>query len=83
MKIAIAGQIAEVERELAMRRNVYPRAVAKGNMRESEAQLCLARMEAVLATLRFCQQHERDIRVFIRNRDELAKLLPAIPVAHP
>lgn len=65
MKTSIAGQIAEVRRELALRRNVYPGLVRSGKMRESEADLCTQRMEAVLATLMFCQQHQADIRAFI------------------
>lgn len=64
-KITIAGQIAEVDRELALRRNAYPRLIASGKMREGEADLCTRRMEAVRATLQFCQAHETEIRAFI------------------
>ena len=45
-------QIAEVERELAMRRNVYPRFVSSGKMRKGEADEHTRRMQAVLETLR-------------------------------
>ena len=65
MKVSIAGQIAEAMRELALRRNTYPRLVGSGKMKQSEADLCLARMEAILATLRFCQDNEADIREFV------------------
>ena len=67
-KISIAGQIAEVHRELALRQNVYPSRVAAGKMRQSEADLCLPRMRAVLDTLMFCQQHEPAIRAYIAER---------------
>lgn len=71
-KIPIASQIAEVKRELALRANTYPRLVGSAKMRQAEADLCTARMEAVLATLVFCQEHEAEIRVFIRERREKA-----------
>lgn len=67
-KIAIAGQIAEVQRELAMRRNTYPRLIASAKMRETEAELCTRRMEAVLETLLFCQRHEAAFRTYISER---------------
>ena len=62
MTIPIEQQIAEVARELAMRRNVYPGLVARGKMRAAEADLCTARMEAVLDTLKFIRTHEATIR---------------------
>jgi len=67
-KIPIASQIAEVKRELALRANTYPRLVAAGKMLQGEADLCTQRMQAVLATLMFCQANEPDIRAFIRER---------------
>lgn len=68
MKTPIASQIAEVLRELALRRNTYPRLVGSGKMKQSEADLCTARMEAVLETLKFCRDNEADIRGFIAAR---------------
>lgn len=67
-KVSIAGQIAEVHRELALRRNVYPSRVAAGKMRQSEADLCMDRMLAVLDTLMFCQRYEPAIRAYIAER---------------
>lgn len=64
-KVPIAGQIAEVRRELALRANVYPGLIARGKLRDTDAELCTRRMEAVLATLMFCQEHEAAIREFI------------------
>ena len=43
--------IAEVKRELAMRKGVYFRAVGAHKMRASEADWCLTCMHAVLLTL--------------------------------
>lgn len=53
MTIGLAQQIAEVERELALRNNVYPGLVARKKMRQGEADAHVARMQAVLKTLRW------------------------------
>ena len=50
--ITIADQVKCVERELAMRKNVYPKWVAAGKMREETANMEISRMEAVLRTLK-------------------------------
>jgi len=50
-------QIEEVEREIRMRRGVYPRQVAKGKLRQGEADELIRRMESVLGTLRWAQEH--------------------------
>lgn len=44
-------QIDEVRRELAMRQRVFPGLIAKGKMRQGEADLHMQRMQAVLETL--------------------------------
>jgi hypothetical protein len=67
-KVPIAGQIAEVQRELALRANAYPRLVGSGKMRQGEADLCMRRMEAVLATLAWCQDNEAEIRAIMAER---------------
>lgn len=69
-KHSIATQIAEVEAEIAMRRKVYPNQVARRAMREGEAELKIAIMGSVRATLLFCQQHEESIRTFIRSQQD-------------
>ncbi|MER8946137.1 hypothetical protein [Mesorhizobium sp. M0809] len=69
-KIPIIGQIAEVNRELALRRNVFPIRVRDKKMKQAEADLCMRRMEAVLATLMFCQAQEAEIRAFIAAKSE-------------
>ena len=50
-KVPLTDQIAEVKRELALRRNVYPQFVARGKMDQSEADDHLQRMAGVLQTL--------------------------------
>jgi len=50
-KITIEQQIAEVGRELGLRRNVYPQFIARGKMSQQEADEHMARLEAVYTTL--------------------------------
>jgi hypothetical protein len=45
-------QIKAAEREAAMRRRVYTRRVATGNMRQETADLEIAAMDAIVDTLR-------------------------------
>lgn len=52
MSFSIDAQIEEVERELRLRREVYPRQVANGRMRQSIAEYHIGRMMAVLDTLK-------------------------------
>jgi len=65
MTISLIGQIAEVDREIAKRHEVYPRQVAAGRMKKAEAELLIGRMQAVRASLKFLQIHEADIRAMI------------------
>ncbi len=51
-KIPLSEQIAEVGREVGLRRKVYPRLVGKGQLARAAADHHLARMSAALATLR-------------------------------
>lgn len=48
---SLASQIAEVERELRMRREVYPRLVTTRKLRQAEADMRIAIMQSVLDTL--------------------------------
>lgn len=68
MKISLIGQIAEVDREIAMRRQVYPRQVQRGTMKQLEAELLIERMQAVRASLAFLKANEDDIRAMIAAR---------------
>ncbi len=67
-KISIIGQIAEVEREIAQRQQNYAKLVREGKMRKEEADMLMARIYAVLATLHFCREHEADIRAYMAAR---------------
>lgn len=60
-RISIDQQIAEVERELVLRRNVYPDFVRSGKLRQGEADLSMNRMQAVLVTLRYMREHRDTI----------------------
>ncbi len=61
-KTTLDQQLAEVKREIALRRNVYPGFVARKKMRQGEADEHLARMEAVLQTLEWLQTNEVAIK---------------------
>lgn len=50
-RYSLSSQIAEVRRELALRRNVYPGLVRSRRMKESEAEIHMDVMKSVLATL--------------------------------
>lgn len=65
MKIDIEQQIAEVARECALRKNVYPQFVARGKMEQTEADNHAARMEAALGTLKWVRD----------NREKLISLM--------
>lgn len=58
--LTLEEQIAEVERELGMRRRVYPRFVEAGKMSRQKADRQVADLEAVLLTLR--RLHDPDDR---------------------
>lgn len=49
--IPLADQLAEVRREIGMRRKAYPRWVSLGRMTQQQADRSLALMEAVRDTL--------------------------------
>ena len=49
--VPLERQVKAVERELALRRNVYGRRVAIGSMRKDEAAREIANMQAVLESL--------------------------------
>lgn len=67
-KIGIIGQIAEIDREIAMRQRVYPNQVRDGKMRQSEADHLMERIYAVRATLAFCSEHETEIRAWMAEK---------------
>jgi hypothetical protein len=63
----LTAQIQEVERELAMRRRVYPNEVSRRRMRESEADEHLLRLECVLETLRWLDANRDRIKAALKE----------------
>jgi hypothetical protein len=51
MTHSLQMQIAEIEREITMRRKVYPTLIGKRAMRQAEADMRIGILESVLATL--------------------------------
>lgn len=58
MTIPLSVQIAEVERELALRANVFPGLVSRKKMRQAEADKHTENMQAVLKTLKWLQGND-------------------------
>ncbi len=68
-KVPLSRQIAEVERELRLRRDAYPRLVASGKMRQSVADFHTGDMAAAKGTLEWLQEiGEDDLREFVRAK---------------
>lgn len=65
-------QIAEVEREIRKRTQVYPRMIAQNKLRENEARELIAIMRSVLRTLQAFQQACDEVTVW-KDRYEAAE----------
>jgi len=61
-KVSLASQIAEVDRELAQRKLVYPRMVAGRGMRQGIADLQMSHLQAVRDTLAWLKENENMIK---------------------
>lgn len=75
MKVTLSMQIAEIERELNMREQVYPRWVESRRMSDHGAKMKMRDMRAALATL-----------CWLRDNEELFRSIAtqaAILKAHP
>lgn len=77
-RYSLKAQIAEVERELAKRADVYPRQVASRSMRQAEADMQIAIMKRVLATLQWLDKNEDAIKAATENNRELWAALAQI-----
>jgi hypothetical protein len=66
MPISLNQQIEEVQRELMMRRKVYPS--AKGSQAQKDYQM--QRLQAVLETLLWLQRNEPQIRGMLEPHDD-------------
>jgi hypothetical protein len=58
VKLSLDSQIAEIDRELAQRKLVYPRLVANRSMRQSIADLQMGQLQAVRDTLVWLKENE-------------------------
>lgn len=67
-EISINQQIEEVERELAMRKKVYPDMIARRKLRQSEADYFVKRLKAVRETLVWFRDNRDDCLEFVRSR---------------
>jgi hypothetical protein len=68
----LAIRIAEVRRELALRKNVYPGWVRTKKMREGEADRHIAIMQDVHDTLVWLQEHEAFFIQCLSRKEEAA-----------
>ena len=60
--IPLADQIKCVGREIGLRKNVYPKRIARGLMTDAEATREMATMEAVLESLKRIERSEWEAR---------------------
>lgn len=62
MKISLASQIAEIDRELTARADVYPRLIKTNRMRQSIADIQVKHLEQARETLTWLKENERMIK---------------------
>jgi len=62
--ITLAAQIAEAQRELALRRQCYPRWIKSGKLDSSDAYYQLRAMEAIVRTLQKVDVEQRQLSLF-------------------
>jgi len=62
--ITLAGQIAEAQRELALRKRVYPGWVKRKMLTEGEAVYYVKAMEAIVQTLIRLDMDQRQLPLF-------------------
>jgi hypothetical protein len=74
--ISLAQQIEEVEREIKLRESAYRSYGRTGSMRTSEAEFHIARMKAVLTTLRWLQAHEATVKAAVTKSKQKASSEP-------
>ena len=71
--ISLAQQIEEVEREIKLRESVFQCYGRSGKMRSSEVEFHIARMKAVLTTLRWLHANDATIRTAVTNARDHAE----------
>lgn len=75
-KISLQLQIEEMEREIGLRLDVYPRRVSAGKLHQSTADLQIEKMKAAWASLIWLRENEADVRAFVAARAEARKAAP-------
>jgi hypothetical protein len=65
--ISLAEQIAEAQRELALRRQCYPQWVKRGKLDEGEAKYQMRVMEEIVRTLMRLDAEQRQLSLFSRQ----------------
>lgn len=76
---SFAALVANAERELEKRYQVYPRLVARGDLREVEANHLIEAQSGTIAVLQFLQNHKDEFAEFLRQKRGAA---PAPPPHH-
>lgn len=71
MKASLSQQIEEVDREIALREDVYKRKYTGRD--QSRGEFHLDRMRAVKATLEWLRDNETDVRAFVIAKVEARK----------
>lgn len=61
-QFTLTQQIEEIEREIGLRKAVYPRMIGSGKLRRGEAEFHMARIESVLKTLKWMSDNEEAIK---------------------
>lgn len=67
MPVPLSEQIKCVEREIVLRRRVYPRWVESGRMKQAKADQEIAAMEAILETLRRFERYEKALKLYAKE----------------
>lgn len=61
-RVSLTRQIGELKAERLMRERVFPRRVAKGEMKQAAADYRNESLDAAIATLEWVRDHEATIR---------------------
>lgn len=72
-KHSLFEQVNEAQRELGMRREVYPRLVAKRQKSQSEADYLISVQESILRTLQFLERNRDQFLAFLDNQEQFRK----------
>ncbi len=67
-RITLAEQAAELRREAAMRKAVYPTFISRGKLTEAEAEKHQARLSAAIDTLEWLARNESAVRAKIGEK---------------